>query len=115
MSHTETPTDQALLREWRATLDHKLGKGEAARFLLREGRTILRRALRWLRDLWSMPRHLRRRWQRRLGMSLAGAALFFALNSAPALADTVDVTTTDDHLSDTCANITMANVTWVCL
>ncbi|MCL4864036.1 MAG: hypothetical protein KJZ93_31800, partial [Caldilineaceae bacterium] len=66
-----------------------------APWLLRQGRVLLERfthlyqALRWL------PRWMRRRWQRKLGASLAGVALALALNGAPAVY-AADITVTTD-------------------
>jgi len=110
MSKQERSIDQTLISRWLAQLDHDLGRGQAVRYLLRDGGAVFQRAWQWLRKLWAMPRHLRRRWRRKLGMSLAAAALFLALNSAPLLADTLGVTTTDDHLDVACNTINMTNV-----
>ena len=55
------------------------------------GREVLRRARAIFQALRTPPRSTRRRWQRKLATSLAGASLMLALHSTPAQAENIIV------------------------
>src|SRR5690606_14947718 len=78
-----------------------------APWLARHGRMLLERFTHWYQTLHWLPRWTRRRWQRKLGISLAGMALALALNGVPTVqaapplqADAIIVTTNDPTIND---------------
>lgn len=72
-----------------------------ALWLLQRSQTLLERFIHFYQALNWLPRWTQRRWQRKLGASLAGVALALALNGAPALyAADITVTTAIPAIND---------------
>ncbi len=77
---------------------------------LRRRADLFERFTAWYGRLRSRPRAERRRWQRQLGLSLAGIALLLAVNGAPAGAASPTATINVDGVTCTLADaITAAN------
>ncbi len=92
----ESPTQEVeYLHYWQALVQRAAASPQLATRFLAQSRQLLDRCQQWCHWLYSLPRPARRRLQRRLQMSLAGAALTLAISQTPfAYAATIPVTTT---------------------
>ncbi|MEZ4868660.1 MAG: choice-of-anchor Q domain-containing protein [Caldilineaceae bacterium] len=77
------PSDEVTQHFWQAWREQMTKTPRLAPLLLQRGRELLERFQHFYSLLRKAPRPLRRRWQRKLGASLAGVALALALSSAP--------------------------------
>ncbi len=93
--------DEAVLAAWQSQLAEAQEKPWLASLLLQQGERILRRFMYFYDQLRSLPRKMRRTFQKRLATTLAGAALLLALSSTPSVhAATITVTPGASGLAD---------------
>ena len=71
------------LTAWQQALAEVPATPALSGVLLRRRADLFARFAAWYERLLSRPRAERRRWQRQLGLSLAGIALLLAVNGAP--------------------------------
>jgi len=83
-THPTQPPDALTQHFWQAWREQMAKTPRLAPLLLQRGRQVLERFQHFYTQLCQAPRPLRRRWQRKLGASLAGVALALALSNAPA-------------------------------
>ena len=107
MESNQHSSDEMAQVFWQLLHQQMSQRPRLAPWLARYGRVLLERFTHCYQMLCWLPRWTRRRWQRKLGTSLAGMALALALNgvaavqSAPLLqADAIVVTTNDPAIND---------------
>ncbi len=100
--------EPAALAAWQEAVAATGGKPWLAGKLARQGSHVFRRFVYFYHRLVLQPGH-RQRWQRRLGMSLAGAALLLALSGSPTGAVPTRVITVDGTVCTLADAITAAN------
>ena len=106
--HGVRPPDA--LEAWQQALAEVPQTPALAGALIQRRADLLGRFTEWYQRLRSRPRAERRRWQRQLGLSLAGIALLLAVNGGPAGAVGPAATINVDGVTCTLADaITAAN------
>jgi hypothetical protein len=101
MQSNQQPPDE-LNQAFRQALQKQLERSpRLAPWLVQRSRVLIERFTHFYEALRWLPRWLRRRWQRKLGTSLAGVALALALNGAPGVyAADITVTTNIPAIND---------------
>ncbi len=107
MESNQSSSDEMAQVFWQLLHQQMSQRPRLAPWLARYGRVLLERFTHCYQMLCWLPRWTRRRWQRKLGTSLAGMALALALNGVAAVqsaplrqADAIVVTTNDPAIND---------------
>ncbi|NUQ36765.1 MAG: PEP-CTERM sorting domain-containing protein [Caldilineales bacterium] len=106
-AHTDTPSP--VFSAWSDLLADAASRPWLAGLLSRRGAATFRRFIYFYHRLLGLPARLRRRWQRKLGLSLAGTALLLALSGSAIYAAPGGVIVVDEVNCTLVDAITAAN------